>query len=232
MSAVAPLPRLPGAVIFDMDGLMLDSERAITGCLTRASAQLGEDIAPDYWLGMVGKGDAACRAMLAGRIGAARAEALLDLARALYDAVVEQGIPHRPGIVALLDWLIAQRIPRAVGTSTRRPLALRKLEAADLLWRFDAIATSSDVEHAKPAPDIYLLAARQLGVAPAHCLVLEDSPTGVQAALAAGMTPIQVPDLLAPDARVRALGHRIVASLQDAQQLLQASLALAAAPAP
>lgn len=225
MSAVMPLPFLPEAVIFDMDGLMLDSERAITDCLARASALLGEEIAPDYWLGMVGKGDAACRTMLAERIGQARGDALLAHARGLYDAVVEQGIPHRPGIIALLEWLAANGIPRAVGTSTRRPLALRKLEAAGLLWRFDAIATSSDVEHAKPAPDIYLLAARRLGIAPAHCLVLEDSPTGVQAALAAGMTPIQIPDLVAPDEAVRALGHRIVASLEDAQRLLEASLA-------
>lgn len=221
MSAVMPLSFLPKAVIFDMDGLMLDSERAITGCLARASTLLGEEIAPDYWLGMVGKGDAACRSMLAGRIGQVRAEALLDRAHLLYAEVVEQGIPHRPGIVALLEWLAARGIPRAVGTSTRRPLALRKLEAADLLWRFDAIATSSDVAHAKPAPDIYLLAACRLGVEPAHCLVLEDSPTGVQAALAAGMTPIQIPDLVAPDAAVRALGHRIVASLGEAQRLLE-----------
>lgn len=221
MSAVAPLPGLPRAVIFDMDGLMLDSERAITACLAQAARELGEEIDDGYWLGMVGKGDVACHAMLAGRLGRERGEALLAHAQQVYAEVVAQGIPHRPGIVALLEWLSAAGIPRAVGTSTKRPLALRKLEAADLLWRFDAIATSSDVAHAKPAPDIYLLAASQLGVAPADCLVLEDSPTGVQAALAAGMTPIQIPDLVAPDAAVRALGHRIVPSLVDAHRLLQ-----------
>lgn len=221
MSAVAPLPWLPKAVIFDMDGLMLDSERAITACLARAARELGEEIDAGYWLGMVGKGDAACHAMLGERLGRDRAEALLELAQRMYADVVSEGIPHRPGIIALLEWLAAAGIPRAVGTSTKRPLALRKLEAADLLWRFDAIATSSDVAHAKPAPDIYLLAASKLGIAPADCLVLEDSPTGVQAALAAGMTPIQIPDLVAPDAAVRALGHRILPSLADAHRLLQ-----------
>ncbi len=219
---------MPEAVIFDMDGLMLDSERAITRCLAQAAAEQGEAIPGDYWLDMVGKGDAACRRMLGERIGEARAQALLDRCHVLYDAVVAGGIPHRPGIVALLEWLSAQGILRAVGTSTRRPLALRKLEAADLLWRFDAIATSSDVEHAKPAPDIYLLAAQRLGVAPERCVVLEDSPTGVRAALAAGMTPIQVPDLLVPDADVRALGHRIVDSLAAAQRLLEAQLTASA----
>jgi len=223
MSALA-LPFLPQAVIFDMDGLMLDSERAITTCLHHAAEELGHDIEPDYWLGMVGKGDAACRAMLAARIGEAPATLLLARCHALYDAVVAKGVPLRPGIMELLDLLVARGIPRAVATSTRRPLALRKLEAAGLLPRFDVVCTSSDVAHPKPAPDIYLLAAAQLRVAPAQCLVLEDSPTGVRAALAAGMTPIQVPDLLAPDEEVRALGHRIVASLAEAQRLLELRL--------
>lgn len=218
------LPFLPQAVIFDMDGLMLDSERAITACLARAAEELGQPIEPDYWLGMVGKGDAACRAMLAERIGDDAAQALLTRCHALYDGVVEAGVPLRPGIMQLLDLLAARGIPRAVATSTRRPLALRKLETAGLLHRFDAICTSSDVAQPKPAPDIYLLAASRLHVAPADCLVLEDSPTGVRAALAAGMTPIQVPDLLAPDEEVRALGHRIVDSLGDAQRLLELRL--------
>ena len=135
------------------------------------------------------------------------------------------GVPHRPGIVELLDWLEARDIPRAVATSTKRPLALRKLRAARLLDRFDAVCTSSDVAQPKPAPDVYLLAAERLGVAPADCLVLEDSPTGVRAALAAGMTPVQVPDMLLPDGEVRALRHRIVGSLGEAQRLLEASLA-------
>ena len=76
------------------------------------------------------------------------------------------------------------------------------------------------IAEAKPAPDVYLLAAERLGVAPSQCLVLEDSPTGVRAALAAGMTVVQVPDLLAPDAQVRALGHRIVESLEVARGLI------------
>lgn len=218
------LPFLPQAVIFDMDGLMLDSERAITRCLARAATEQGHAIERGYWLRMVGKGDAACRAMLADRIGAEASQRLLDRCHVLYDEVVEAGVPLRPGIQELLDLLVARGIPRAVATSTKRPLALRKLAAADLLRRFDTVCTSSDVAHPKPAPDIYLLAANRLRVEPGQCLVLEDSPTGVRAALAAGMTPIQVPDLLAPDEEVRALGHRIVASLADAQRLLELRL--------
>ncbi len=224
MTAATPLPFRPQAVIFDMDGLMLDSERAITACLAQAAEAQGLTIEPAFWLQMVGTGDVACRRLLGERVGDAAADRMLARAQLLYAAVAERGIPHRPGIIALLEYLVAIGMPRAVATSTQRPLALRKLKAADLLWRFDAVCTASDVAHPKPAPDIYLLAAHSLQVDPAHCLVLEDSPTGVRAALAAGMTPIQIPDLLEPDADVRALGHRIMPSLSDAQRLLEAQL--------
>jgi HAD superfamily hydrolase (TIGR01509 family) len=220
------LPFTPVAVIFDMDGLMLDSERAIIGCLAEASRELGHDLPDVLWLAMVGHSEAVCRHLLDEAVGEAQRDLILQRSHVLYDAVVAAGVPHRPGIIAMLDFLDIRGIPRAVATSTRRPLALRKLEAAGLLPRFDAICTSSDVEHPKPAPDIYLLAATSLGVDPAQCLVLEDSPTGVRAALAAGMHPIQIPDLLVPDDAVRALGHTILPSLDDARLLLEQRLAL------
>lgn len=166
MTHSAALPFRPQAVIFDMDGLMLDSERAITACLARAAADQGLQIEPAFWLRMVGTGDAACRRLLGERIGEQPADTMLAHAQRLYAAAVERGIPHRPGIMALLDYLAAQHMPRAVATSTQRPLALRKLEAADLLWRFDAVCTASDVVHPKPAP----------GYLPAGCAHLGGRP--------------------------------------------------------
>jgi len=225
MAEIAPLPFRPAAVIFDMDGLMLDSERAILDALRAAALDHRADIDPDWWLCLIGHTDAVCRARLGAHIGDAAAEALLADGHARYVTVAEGGVPHRPGIVALLELLRAHDMPRAVATSTRTPLAQRKLEAAGLLAYFDVVCTSSDVAQPKPAPDVYLLAAERLGVSPAQCLVLEDSPTGVRAALAAGMTAVQVPDLLTPDDAVRALGHRIVGSLEEAQGLLAPWLA-------
>ncbi|NYZ63526.1 HAD family hydrolase [Luteimonas deserti] len=226
MTEVEPLPSRPSAVIFDMDGLLLDSERAILDCFREAASEQGADIESDWWLGMIGLGDAVCRAMLVERIGTPATDQLLERGHARYIAMAEAGLPHRPGVLALLDLLALHRIPCAVATSTRSPLAQRKLAAAGLLHRFAHVCTSSDVAQPKPAPDVYLLAARRLGVEAARCVVLEDSPTGVRAALAAGMTPIQVPDLLTPDAEARSLGHRIVASLGAAQALLVPHLAL------
>ncbi len=212
----------PAAVLFDMDGLLLDSERAFTDCLAQAARARGFELSEALWLAMVGGSDAHSRALLVAQIGQVESDAVQDAARTRYDALVDSGIDHRPGVVPLLDWLRSRGIPRAVATSTRNPLARRKLDAAGLLPYFDAVCTSSDVAQPKPAPDVYLLAAQRLRVTPAQCLVLEDSSVGVRAALAAGMTPLQIPDLVAPDAATRAFGHCILESLDEAQRLLEA----------
>lgn len=210
----------PRALVFDMDGLMLDSERALLGCLEQVARDHGFDVPRSLLLSLVGSSDAVTRQKLGDALGVARTDTLLADAYARYAGVVDAGVPLRPGIIELLELLAEHDVPRAVATATRSPLAQRKLEAAGLLPYFQFVATSSDVAHSKPAPDIYLHAASGLGVAPVDCLALEDSPTGVRAALAAGMTTIQIPDLLEPDALVRGFGHRIVGSLHDVRQLL------------
>jgi HAD superfamily hydrolase (TIGR01509 family) len=220
MTLLVELAAPPQAVIFDMDGLMLDSERALLGCLAQAGAEAGHALPEAFLLSLIGSSDALTRQLIAEQVGADAVDALLQDSYARYERLVAAGVPHRPGIIDLLDTLVVHGVPRAVATSTRRPLALRKLESAGLLRYFEHVATSSDVARPKPAPDIYLLAAARLGVEPQHCLALEDSPTGVRAALAAGMTVIQVPDLLQPDADVRALGHAIAGSLHDVRGLL------------
>ena len=210
----------PQAVVFDMDGLMLDSERALLGCLEQAAQSHGLVLERSLLLSLIGSPDAVTRQKLADVLGLARTDTLLADSYARYGAIVDAGVPLRPGIIELLELLDQHGIPRAVATATRSPLAQRKLGAAGLLSYFQFVATSTDVAHSKPAPDIYLHAARGLGVDPVHCLALEDSPTGVRAALAAGMTTIQIPDLLEPDEEVRGLGHHITTSLHDVHGLL------------
>lgn len=219
------LPFVPATVIFDMDGLMLDSERVMVDCWSRAALGMGLHVERRHWLRMVGHGDAACRAILRELMDEDIAAELAGHCHALYEAEMEAGLPLRPGVVELLDWLRLRGIACGVATSTHRPRAPRKLQAAGLLDYFAAVTCGNDVTRAKPAPDIYLLAAQRLGVAPADCLVLEDSPAGVRAALAAGMHAVQVPDLVAPDEEVRALGHAIIASLHDVREMLERRLA-------
>ncbi len=220
MTMIAALPFLPEAVIFDMDGLMIDSERVSIACWSEAAREQQLPFADDFWLGLVGLGDRDCEQLLLQHVTADQVGALYARCHDLYEARTQQGLPLRPGIMELLQLLQAHGIPRAVATSTRQPRANRKLAAAGLLPYFDHVVTSDQVAHPKPAPDIYLLAAHKLGKDPARCLALEDSPAGTRAALAAGMTAIQVPDLVHPDEALRALGHRIVNSLHDAHALL------------
>lgn len=226
MSAVANLPFLPDAVIFDMDGLMIDSERVSIASWSQAALELDMPLPEGFFLRMVGLGERDCRALLQQHVeDAQRVDALFARCNDLYEAATQAGLPLRPGIIELLQLLQSHAIPRAVATSTRQPRAGRKLAACGLLAYFDAVVTSCDVQHPKPAPDIYLLAAQRLGRQASRCLALEDSPVGTRAALAAGMTVIQVPDLIVPDDAQRALGHRIVESLHDARALLAPWLA-------
>lgn len=228
MSAAAALTQLPAAVIFDMDGLLIDSERLSIRCWSEAASELGFNIDHALWLRMVGLGERDSARLLGEHLDHAQVAQLVARCHQRYEARMLIEMPLRPGVTELLELLCNHQVPRAVATSTRQPRATQKLQAAGLLPYFQQVLSSSDVGQPKPAPDIYLLAARRLGVAPAQCLVLEDSPTGVRAALAAGMTVIQVPDLVAPDDDVRALGHRIVESLFDAQRLLQPLLPMRA----
>lgn len=226
----APIDFVPSAVLFDMDGLLIESERVLLECWRIAARERALDLDDDLWLSMIGLHEAACRRLLIDRVGAAHASALVADLEVHYGLRVEAGLPVKSDAPDILEWLVRCEVPRAVATSTARRRALLKLERGGLLSYFSAVACGDEVEHPKPAPDVYLLAARRLGVDPARCVVLEDSAPGVRAALAAGMTPIQVPDLVAPDAATRALGHRIMPSLRQAQGLLAPALAARAHP--
>jgi len=128
----------------------------------------------------------------------------------------------RPGVVDLLDHLRANGVPCAIATSTASPDAEQALTTAGLIGHFDVVVTRSDVANPKPAPDPYLLAAKRLGVRPAHCLAVEDSPNGIRAAAAAGMATVMVPDLLPATDETRAL---TVATLESLTGILDALIA-------
>ncbi len=210
----------PAAVLFDMDGTMIESERALLDCWRQAAQELALPLEDELWLSMVGLHDRAGHDLLRTRLPEHDVRALVSAMQALYDVRVDAGLPLKPGLIALLQDLDAHGMPTAVVTSTHRQRAIYKLERAGLLPHFALVIGGDEVAHAKPAPDIYLLAARRLQADPRRCVVLEDSPAGVYSALAARMTPIHIPDLVAPSDELRALGHRIVGSMEEAQALL------------
>jgi HAD superfamily hydrolase (TIGR01509 family) len=220
------LQRMPSAVLFDMDGLMIDSERVVLGCWRQAGEEFGLTFDDAFLHSLVGLHDKLCRVAVATAFPEVNIPALFARTNTLYELQIESGLPSKPGIHALLRWLHDQGIPRAVATSTQRAKAELKLTHAGLREFFQVVVTGSDIEHPKPAPEIYLKVAEQLAISPAECLVLEDSEPGVRAALAAGMTVIQVPDLKLPDAAFRQLGHTVVDSLMDAHTLLRQAMSV------
>lgn len=210
------------AIILDMDGLMLDTERMARRLWRSVAAELGFDLDDGLFLRLVGRTRADTDILLAEALGSAfPLETFRRVASERWiDEVAAGGIPRKEGVLELLDAIEDAGVRRAVATSTRRIGADRSLAAAGIAGRFDAVVTGDEVTRGKPAPDIFLVAAGRLGVDPATCIVLEDSLYGIRAAHAAGMVPIMVPDLVEPTDEVRALTHRILDSLHDARAYL------------
>ncbi|WP_028453795.1 HAD family hydrolase [Chitinilyticum aquatile] len=219
------------AAIFDMDGLMLDTERIALVAWEHASAELAITLQQEAILGMVGMHSSKVADHLAQYLPDTGLIAeLIACTHRHYLALTEAPIPHKAGIIAMLEWLAEQRFPCAVATSTRRPIAEHHLQAAGLWPYFEATVCGNEVTHPKPAPEIYLKAAAALGVAPQECLAFEDSNFGAQAAHAAGCRVIMIPDLREPDARTLALGIPVVRSLDEARALARNWLSAAELP--
>ena len=202
------------AVLLDMDGTLLDTEKLFMDSLIAAMAAFGytDDIAA-LCHAMVGLTGPQCDRLLLDRFGADFPIAGLNEAfRANRDNLLEAGIPLKRGAAELMDALQHQRYPMAIVTSATRRGAENQLTLAGIRQRFDAVITRTDVAHAKPAPDLYLLAAARLGFAPELCLAVEDSNPGVAAAYAAGAITIMVPDIVPPTEASRA---RCIAVLPD-----------------
>ena len=211
------------AVIFDMDGLLIDSERVILDCWRETAVAQSLDLEDSLWLSMVGLHDKGCAELLNGLLGAERAERLTFECKRRYDLLVEDGLPLKAGARELLQDLFDLGVPLAVATSTRGERARIKLARSGIDGYFAHVVTSSDVTHPKPAPDLYLLAAQRLEVPPAECVALEDSEFGVRAAAAAGIRVIQVPDMVPATDLSRSLAP-VVESLPLARPQLESWL--------
>jgi HAD superfamily hydrolase (TIGR01509 family) len=198
----ARLPAEPRAVIFDMDGLLVDTERLAMRALAETARAFGIDAPDEFCKRMIGVPVDGCLAIVTDHFGPRfEADQFLKQSRECMETYIREGqLKSKPGVVELLDFLDAQGIPRAIATSSSRSKAESHLAAADLRDRFELVVTRDDVERGKPHPDLFLRAASRLGVPARRCLVLEDSYNGVRAAHAAGAMVVMVPDLLPPTA--------------------------------
>ena len=212
----------PAAVIFDMDGLMLDTERITIPLWDEAGKKFGYRIPFDTVLNMVGISSQAARDVLFREYGDDFPyDKIRDEFKLLCKRAYENGIPHKKGLVFLLDHLTAAKIPFGVATSTRRESAMENLAKAGILERFAAITGGDEVTNGKPAPDIFLLAAKKLGALPSACAGFEDSPAGLRGLHAAGIRSVFIRDLIDPPREVLDTVWRICGDLFEAVELFE-----------
>jgi HAD superfamily hydrolase (TIGR01509 family) len=211
------------AVIFDMDGLMLDSQRIATEVWKSAVEAFGYRLTDETRLSLIGRTISDTNAILRSAFGSNfPINEIRRLATEEFSAFTkDNGIPVKRGLRELLDFLDQEQLPTAVATSTSRYYCLRSLQRSDLAHRFKVIVCGDEVPQGKPAPDIFLRASELLDVVPERCVVLEDSYAGVRAAHNARMIPIMVPDLKEADDEMRALAHAVVSDLTAAKDVIQ-----------
>ena len=210
--------------IFDMDGLMFDTERLYVRALEEYVApKTGVAFPRESILKTLGCNHADFERMFPALFGT---EIAFDACYAMIadwmrTEMETHGVPTKPGLYALLDALKADGIKIALATGTSRPIALEYLRRTDTLKYFDAFAFGDQVTHGKPNPEIFLLACRALGGSPSETAVFEDSVNGLKAAHAGGFFSICVPDLIDPVPRLDFMPDAVLSVLDDAIPLIR-----------
>lgn len=209
-------------VLFDMDGVIFDSETVSVQCWRKAAAELGLEGIDSVYTRCVGTNISSSKAILKEAYGErVDPAAFLALTSRFYDeACAANGLPVKPGAPELLRALREAGVPIAIASSTSRDYVTRELEEAGLLPYFDAVICGDMVTKSKPDPEIFLKAAAALGVQPCDAVVIEDSYNGIRAAAAGGMHPVMVPDILPPTDEMRRLAEVILPSLFEVRDFL------------
>jgi HAD superfamily hydrolase (TIGR01509 family) len=211
------------AVVFDMDGLLLDTEPIYRLAWQRAAADFGRRIDDRVYFELIGRSTRDAEQVLAGIFGATFPLAEFRERWLVHwrDEVRRSGIPRKPGLEETLAATESLGLARAIATSTEAEDARFTLRLGGLDGRFDRIVTGDLVALGKPAPDIYWAAAAALGVPATRCVAFEDSDAGALAATAAGMRTVIVPDMKPPSSEARARAFRVIPSLEQAPALLR-----------
>lgn len=210
------------AVLFDMDGLMFDTERMYQKAWLLAGQQMGVPMRPEIVDRMRGRNREGCTQVCREVFGPEfDFDAMRTACRALMAQWIEEdGLPVKPGLYDLLAELERRGIPAVLATSTSRDSAWGHLQRAGVDKYFVGAVCGDEVSRSKPDPEVFLKAAALAGKDPQHCMVLEDSPAGVRAGAAAGCFTVMVPDLTQPDEELRQLASAILPNLNEAIALL------------
>lgn len=213
------------AVIFDMDGVLFDTERL---CMDSWVAVAGEAGIPDmeaFFPSCIGRNLTDTKALFQDFYGDTYDfEKFRRQASAwFHDYVEKRGLPVKKGVKEILEFLHRSGYLIGLASSTSRPSVEDHLRRAGIRQYFQSLTTGDMVEHSKPQPDIYLMACESLGVSTGEAMAIEDSPNGIRAAHSAGMISVMVPDLIAPDQEMRDKSALICEDLLEVIRFLEKS---------
>ncbi|GAB2616784.1 HAD family phosphatase [Streptomyces capparidis] len=215
----------PDAVLLDMDGTLVDTEGFWWDAEVEVFAELGHELRPEHRAHVVGGPMTRVGAYLIKETGARITyPELSKLINDRFTELISRGVPLMPGAQRLLAELAAHHVPTALVSASHRRIidvVLRTLGRS----RFAFSIAGDEVEHTKPHPEPYLTAARRLGVAPSRCVVVEDTPTGVASAEAAGCRVVAVPSIAPIET---APGRTVVSSLEEVDLPFLRSVVMAA----
>ena len=208
------------AFVFDMDGLLLDTERLCLNSFMKACLRYGIDerVSRPLFINVIGNNAVTSNAYFTrefAALGVSFDELKHEWDEDYHGIITNQPIPLMPGVEALLECLHENNQPMGVATSTRREMAIHKLQSVGVYDYFQFVVGGDEVANGKPNPEIYLKAVGIHGERPEDCLAFEDSTNGVLSAIGAGMHVVQVPNLVPVTDELRAHGHHIVSSLSD-----------------
>jgi HAD superfamily hydrolase (TIGR01509 family) len=215
------LPNIQAA-IFDMDGLLFDTESIARWAWKNALKNHGYMISDDFYNEFVGRDLSWRKKILKKRYGESFPFESVTAQRIEIgdERELREGLPVKAGVLNLLNRLNNLGVIIGLGTGTSRSRTVRRLTKAGIQQYFTTIVTSEDVAEGKPAPDIFLEVSRRINVAPLQCVVFEDSCVGVEAAFTAKMCTIMVPDIEQPSPEIRRLAYRVLNSLEEVSELL------------
>lgn len=195
------------AVIFDMDGTLFDTEAIY------AQGWYKGGVPHELYLQMIGTSVVNERRLLSSH--GFDADAVINGMYAYAAEELAKEVPLKPGVREALKWIKQRGFRTAVATSSPKERAEKNILKTGLADSFDAVVSGFSLVHGKPYPDIFLIAAEELGISPEDCLVVEDAPNGIRAGKAAGMASVMIPDLVQPDEEVRALADGMLTTLHE-----------------
>lgn len=211
------------ALLFDMDGLVFDSERIVQRSWNIAGEKLGYTNMGEHIYHTIGMNHAGANQYFAETLGEMfPIEEFRTLAREnFYNIVEKEGLPVKAGAKELIFYAKQMGYKTAVVTSSRKPYAEKMFRDAGMYQYFDGFIFGDMVTRSKPDPEIYIKAYEMLGIEPEYCIAFEDAPAGVEAAVAAGIDVIMVPDLVQPDEETRMRAWKVIESLDEAIEILR-----------